>query len=295
MRIGIHTSIAGSLDNAARKAAELGANTFQIFSASPRMWRASPPDAAQIEALKASRKKFDLTPLVVHANYLINLASADEALRRKSVEAFRGELERALAIGADYLVVHPGNYKGQSVEAGLAAVAHSLAAASDGLDARRITVLLENTAGAANQLGSRFAELAAMRDLAARETRLKIGFCIDTCHCLAAGYDVSTAAGLRDTVKEMDKTLGIANVPVIHCNDSKGALGSHLDRHQNIGEGYIGAEGFGRILTHPKLRAKAFILETPIDEEGDDLKNVEALKRAAKLKKLDYAGKAVRP
>ncbi len=160
---------------------------------------------------------------------------------------------------------------------------------------RRITVLLENTAGAGNQLGSRFAELAAMRDLAARETRLKIGFCIDTCHCLAAGYDVSTALGLRRTLKEMDETLGIENVPIIHCNDSKGALGSHLDRHQNIGEGYIGAEGFGRILTHPKLRAKAFILETPIDEEGDDLKNVEALKRAAKTKKRDYAGKAVRP
>ncbi len=134
MRIGIHTSIAGSLENAALKAVELGANTFQIFSASPRMWRASAPDAAQVEALKSARKKFDLTPLVVHANYLINLASADEALRRKSVEAFRGELERALAIGAEYLVVHPGNYKGQSLEAGLSTVALSLAAAADGLE-----------------------------------------------------------------------------------------------------------------------------------------------------------------
>jgi deoxyribonuclease-4 len=140
-------------------------------------------------------------------------------------------------------------------------------------------VLLENTAGAGAALGSRFEELGVMRQFAAELTDLKIGFCIDTCHCLASGYDVSTAAGLKQTVAEMDRTLGIENVRVIHSNDSKTGLGSHVDRHEHIGRGYIGEDGFRRILNHPKLRTKTFILETPVDEEGDELRNLEALKR----------------
>jgi deoxyribonuclease-4 len=279
LRIGIHTSIAGSLEKSATEAARLGANTFQIFSASPRMWRAVSPSPVQVALLTKARQKHDLFPLVIHDSYLINLASSDEDLRRQSVAAFRGEIERALAIGAEYLVAHPGNHKGHSLEAGLAAVVRSLTEAALGLDTKPLTVLLENTAGSANQLGSRFAELAVMRDFAAQATPLKIGFCIDACHCLAAGYNVSTADGLRETVGEIGNLLGIDNVPVIHANDSKGQLGSHLDRHANIGEGYIGEEGFRRILTHPKLRSKAFILETPVDREGDDRKNVDALKR----------------
>jgi deoxyribonuclease-4 len=280
LRIGIHTSIAGSLEKAALKAAELGANAFQIFSASPRMWRAAAPQAGEAAKLKAARKRLGLEPMVVHANYLINLASSDEALRKKSVEAFRGEMERALAIGAEYLVVHPGNYKGWTREEGIAAVARSLAEAAEGMETDRLTVLLENMAGGTNQLGGRFEELREIRQ-AARGTGLKLGYCVDTCHCLAAGYDVAAAKGLEETVSEMERVLGLKNVPVIHTNDSKGALGSHLDRHANIGEGNIGAAGFRRILRHSKLRDKAFILETPIDNEGDDLKNVEALKKAA--------------
>ena len=143
-------------------------------------------------------------------------------------------------------------------------------------------MLLENTAGAGAVLGSRFEELAVMRQFAAELTNLKIGFCIDTCHCLASGYDVSTADGLTHAVSEIDRLLGIENVRVIHANDSKGALGSHLDRHQHIGGGYIGEDGFRRILNHPKLCDKAFILETPVDEEGDELRNLETLKRLSK-------------
>ncbi|MGH7247504.1 MAG: deoxyribonuclease IV [Pseudomonadota bacterium] len=278
MRIGIHTSIARSLEDAALKAAELGANTFQIFSASPRMWRASAPAAAGIERLRAARERHDLTPLVVHDSYLINLAAADETIRRKSIAAFRGELERAAAIGAEYLVAHPGSYKGQSLDEGLQTFARSLAAAAGGLDTGGITLLLESTAGAGAALGGRFQELAALRKLSAHATPLPVAYCLDTCHLLAAGYDVATAAGLRRTVAEAENILGLANVKVIHANDSKGPLGSRIDRHQNIGEGYIGTEGFHRILTHPKLRGKVFILETPVANEGDDLRNVEALK-----------------
>ncbi len=281
MRIGIHTSIAGSLEKAALKAAELGANTFQIFSASPRQWKANPPDRQQVRLLRAAREKHDLTPLVIHDNYLINLGSCSESLRAQSTLAFRGEIERALIIGAEYLVAHPGNCKGYSVEEAIVTVVRSLAEASHELDTRGLTVLLENTAGSGESLGSRFEELALMRKCAAQVTDLRIGFCIDTCHCLASGYDVASAAGLRKTVAELDRVLGIENVKVIHANDSKTPLGSHVDRHENIGQGFIGNDGFRRILQHPKLRTKAFILETPVDEEGDDLRNVQRLKKLA--------------
>ena len=278
LRLGLHTSISKSLENAAIRAAEVGANTFQIFSASPRMWRASPPASSAVKLLERARERYDLRPLVIHDNYLINLASCSEPLRLQSTAAFRGEIERALAIGAEYLVAHPGNCKGYSVEQGIYAVSRSLAEAARDLDTTNLTVLLENTAGSGAALGSRFEELGVMRRFAAELTDLKIGFCIDTCHCLASGYDVSSAAGLKQTVAEMDRVLGIDNVRVIHANDSKAPLGSRVDRHQHIGQGYIGEAGFRRILNHPKLRSKAFILETPVDEPGDDVKNMETLK-----------------
>ncbi len=278
MRIGIHTSIAGALENAALKAVDLGANTFQIFSASPRMWRAGPPDPGQVAHLKALREDHDLTPLVIHDNYLINLAAAEPAHRSRSIAAFRGEIERALAIGAEYLVTHPGSYKGQTLEAGIEAVARGLAEAARDLKSSRLTILLENTAGSGAQIGSRFEELAQLRALAKPRLGFAIGFCLDTAHSLASGYDVSTAQGLRETVRQAEAVLGLDNVPVIHTNDSKAALGSHVDRHQNIGQGYIGLEGFRRILNHPKLRSKAFILETPVDQPGDDRRNMDVLK-----------------
>jgi len=281
LRIGIHTSRAGSLEKAALKAGELGANTFQIFSSSPRMWRASPPDPADIGLLRAARERFDLRPLAIHTNYLVNLAALDPMVRERSVASFRGELERAAAIGAEYLVLHPGSYKGQSVEQGIAAFVLGLAEAAHGFKALQPTVLLENTVGSGCQIGSRFEELRTIRDLAARETDLPVGFCLDTCHLLAAGFDVASAAGLNATVAAADRVLGLDLVRVIHANDSKGELGSHLDRHENIGRGRIGEAGFRRILRHPGFRDKPFILETPVDEEGDDLRNVEALKRLA--------------
>lgn len=281
MRIGCHTSISGSLEKAALKAAEIGANTFQIFSTSPRMWRASVHDSQQVKLLKTAREKHDLHPLTIHANYLINLASCSEELRLKSAQSFRGEIERGLAIGAEYVVLHPGNCKGYSVEQGITAVVRSLAEACAGMDTRRLTILLENTAGSGEALGSRFEELALMRKYAGEFAGLEIGFCIDTCHCHASGYNVATASGLRRTVSQLDGVLGLENVKVIHANDSKTPLNSRVDRHENIGEGHIGEEGFRRILTHPKLRKKPFILETPVDNEGDDLRNIETLKRLA--------------
>jgi len=277
VRIGIHTSTSGSLEKGALRAAEIGANTLQIFSASPRMWKASIRGEAQIHAIKRAREKFDLHPLVIHDNYLINLASCEEWLRVKSIESFRGEIERALAIGAEYLVAHPGNCKGHSVEMGIHTLCVALGDATRDLDTSGLTVLLENTAGSGNALGSRFEELAVMRMHAANYTSLAIGFCIDTCHCLSAGYNIATVDGLRETVGLLESILGLDNIPVVHANDSKTPLGSHVDRHEHIGRGYIGEEGFRRILTHPKLRGKAFIAETPVDVEDDDRRNVQTL------------------
>ncbi|MDP9169838.1 MAG: deoxyribonuclease IV [Acidobacteriota bacterium] len=264
------------------KAHELGADCFQIFSSSPRMWRTSVSDPADIQAMRRVREQFDLRPLVIHVNYLVNLASLDPVIREKSILSFRGELDRASAIGADYLVLHPGNYKDQSVEQGIASFVLGLSEAARGFRAPGLTLLLENTVGGGCQIGSRFEELRMIRELAAAKTDLPIAYCLDTCHLLAAGFDVASAAGLKRTVSAAAETLGLDLVPVIHANDSKGALGSRLDRHQNIGEGNIGEAGFRRILRHAALRDKAFILETPVDEEGDDRRNVDALKRLAK-------------
>lgn len=278
MRLGIHTSIAGTLEGAALKAADLGANTFQIFSASPRMWRARMPDPVQIERLCAARERFDLYPLAIHANYLINLASLDPAIRGRSIQAFRGELERAIAIGAEFLVVHPGSFRGRCVEECMCALATGLGDAARGLYAKKLTVLLENTAGAGNHLGSRFEELHYMRELARGLIGLPIGFCLDTCHLLAAGFPIATAAGLRATLQSADELLGLSHVHLIHANDSRTALGSHVDRHAGIGEGHIGRPAFHRLLTHPKLRTKPFILETPVEHPGDDRRNLDILK-----------------
>ncbi|HLH41406.1 MAG TPA: deoxyribonuclease IV [Bryobacteraceae bacterium] len=277
MRIGIHTSIAGSLERAALKAVELGANTFQIFSSSPRQWKAPPLSQPAIQLFRRARQRHDLRPLAIHGNYLINLAAANEGVRAHSVQAFRGEIERAVAIGAEFLVVHPGNYRGVSIEQGVLHFLQGAGKAAQNLNRGSLKLLIENTAGAGAQLGSRLEELHAIRQFADQFTDLPIGFCLDTCHLLAAGYDIATGRGLEQTVREIDRWLGLENVPVIHANDSKTPLASHVDRHENIGEGYIGVDGFRRILAHPGLRDKAFILETPM-EKGRDLRNLNALK-----------------
>jgi len=279
LRIGIHTSIAGSLEKAALKASELGANTFQIFSSSPRMWRASSPGRDEIRLLRRARERLDLYPLAIHVSYLVNLAAADPIVRARSIACFRGELERATALGAEYLVLHPGSYKGQLLEQGIAAFVLGLRDASEGLRLRDVTVLLENTVGCGAQIGGRFEELRAIRGYAAEVTDAPVGYCLDTCHLLAAGYDIAGERGLEETVAQADRILGLDNVKLFHANDSKTPLGSHVDRHENVGEGHIGRAGFRRILAHPKLREKPFILETPVDQDGDDRRNVDNLKK----------------
>jgi deoxyribonuclease-4 len=299
VRIGIHSNTGGSLERAAINAHQLGANTLQIFSASPRMWRAKPPDKLQVQLLAKERAQHDLTPLVIHCSYLINLAAPASVVRQNSVHAFRGELERALIIGAEYLVVHPGNYKDSTLEQGLLNVAEALALAWRAVDDKfktnmNLAVLLENTAGAGAQLGGDFSELATIQQLASRYLDIPIAFCLDTCHCHVYGFDLASKAGFDALLEAARETLGLENIPVIHSNDAKAPCSSHLDRHANIGAGYIGLEGFRRILNHPDLRDKAFILETPDDKPGGHLQDIATLKELVSPKKSSTPRKSSR-
>jgi deoxyribonuclease-4 len=264
------------------------------------MWRAKRPDPEQIKLLQAQRDQHDLRPLVIHDSYLINLAAPPSEVREKSIEAFQGEIERALLIGAEYLVAHPGNYKGLTAEQGMLNVAEALIRAcrnvDEGLLNNKLTILLENTAGAGAQLGGKLEELATIQALVSPYLDMPVAYCIDTCHCYVAGFDLASEAGLQTLIATADECLGLENVPVFHANDAKMPLGSHLDRHANIGAGYIGLEGFRRLLNHPKLCDKAFILETPVDNPGDDKRDVTALKELVSprkrltLKKLSPSG-----
>ncbi|MGE5324907.1 MAG: deoxyribonuclease IV [Actinomycetota bacterium] len=277
-RIGIHTSTAGGVEMAAERAYRLGANCFQIFSSSPRQWKPYSLAQSQCDQMIMLRDKYRLAPLVIHVSYLVNLASATPDFHRKSVEAFRGELERALALCADYLVLHPGSFRGRSREEGLQLVAHSIAEAAQGLELAKskLMVLIENTAGAEFSLGGSFEQVAHLLEYL--RPVCPVGACIDTCHTHACGYDIVSEAGYEQTMQELNERIGLQHVRVWHCNDAKDPRGSKRDRHEHIGEGTIGLEPFRRLLNDARTAHAAFIAETPIDEPKDDLQNVATLK-----------------
>jgi len=283
-RIGIHTSIAGDLVNALDSARKLGCNALQIFSTSPRMWPRPGSRILDVDAtrFRARREELGLGPLVIHCNYLINLASSERVMRTRAIQAFHEEIVRGMALDADFLVLHPGSALGGPIGPAILRIAESLRQAARGLRMRSLRILIENTSGMGAAIGSRFSEVRAILDAA---SDLPLGCCLDTAHTLEAGYEIRTAEGLERTLSAIESTVGLANVPVVHVNDSKTPLGSRVDRHQHIGRGEIGLKAFGRILTHPRLGpvapaglpGRAFILETPIDRPGDDRRNVRAL------------------
>jgi deoxyribonuclease IV len=278
-RIGIHTSTAGGVQNAAERAHRLGCNTLQIFSSSPRQW--APYELGELQCAEMSRlrEKYDLKPLVIHTNYLVNLASSNELFLQKSLEAFRAEVERALGLCAEHLVVHPGSFRGADRETGLLRTAAGIAAATQGFDLVQggLTILIENTAGSEFSLGGSFEQVAEILD------RLRgiipVGACIDTCHTHVAGYDIVSEEGVYQTLQHLDATIGLNNVKVWHCNDAKAARGSKLDRHEHVGKGMIGKLAFRILLNDLRLAHAAFIAETPIDRPGDDRRNVATLKK----------------
>ncbi|MGA7685495.1 MAG: deoxyribonuclease IV [Terriglobales bacterium] len=279
-RIGIHTSIAGGVENAAERAYRLGCNALQIFSTSPRQWLAYTLGRGQCAAMNELRQKYDLKPLVIHSNYLINLAGVNEEFRRKSIAAFRGELQRGAALCADYLVLHPGSFRGLGREEGLALAASAIEEAARGVELGGLTVLIENTAGAEFSLGGTFDQVAEL--IERLRGHVSVGACIDTCHTHVAGYDIVSEDGRGLTLRHLDKTVGFKNVRVWHCNDAKADRGSRLDRHEHIGRGKLGPNVFRALLNDRRLKHAAFIAETPIDEPGDDWRNVQALKALVK-------------
>lgn len=281
-RIGIHLSTSGGVFKAAERAHEIGANTFQIFSGSPRMWKAAKLDPAHCEQMRVLREKYDCKPLVIHVSYLVNLCSQSSEVREKSIAAFRGEAERALVLGAEYLVLHPGSWRGLTREEGLSLAAESIARATDGitLDDCDFKILIENTAGAEFSLGGSFEQVAEL--IHRLKAVVPVGACLDTCHCHVAGYDIVSEGGYEETVHLLANTIGLKTVHVWHMNDAKAVRGSKLDRHENIGQGTIGLEPFRRLLNDKRFAHCAFIAETPVDEPDDDAKNVRVM--------LDLAG-----
>ncbi len=277
-RIGVHLSTAGGVFRAAERAHEIGANTFQIFSSSPRMWRPAKISDDHCARMTELRTRFDVRPLVIHASYLINVAAQSDTVWKNSIAALRGEVERALALGAEYLVLHPGSWRGMTREVGLLRAAEAIERALDSLPWQEcdFRLLIENTAGAEFSLGSNFDQVAELVEHLRRVA--PVGACLDTCHCHVAGYDIVTSSGYDETIGQIEQLIGLETVRVWHMNDAKAARGSKLDRHEHVGEGTIGVAAFRRILNDARFRHCAFVAETPVDEPGDDARNVNVLK-----------------
>ncbi|WP_243312188.1 deoxyribonuclease IV [Fundidesulfovibrio agrisoli] len=272
-RIGAHESIAGGLHTAFERIASVGGTALQIFTRNQRQWDAAPVSDEEAALFAQAWERWGSYPVASHASYLINVASPDDALRKRSVAALAAELERCRRLGVSWVVLHPGARGGSPVEEAMARAAASLDQAFEGGGEDGPLILLENTAGQGSALGGDLAELAAIAGLSRHPSR--IGFCFDTCHGFAAGYDVRSAEGLDAALSHLDT----ARLLLLHVNDSKGGLGSHLDRHEHIGQGAIGPEGFSAIVNHPRLAGLPMILETHKEKDlSEDVRNLAALR-----------------
>lgn len=286
MRLGAHVSISGSLDLAVDRAVALGCECLQIFYGSPRQWRIiTYPDDVTARFVE-KRSRAHLEPLVAHAAYLVNLAAAPRAYRRRSVESLLATLrgvERLEGMGA---VTHLGSRMGAPRAAALRRVARSVSEALAATD--RAMVILENSAGGGGSLGMSCEDLGAVLDCLHGDPR--VGVCLDTAHLFAAGWDLRTPAGVDAMVGDVERSVGWARVRLLHLNDSAAPLGSRVDRHQNVGEGWIGLDGFRAIVSHPRIRSLPGIIETPgFDRSGPDRKNL------ARLRRLQDGGRRAAP
>jgi deoxyribonuclease-4 len=274
-RIGFHAPIKGGLHEALIVASDTGCDTVQIFSRNPRGWMAKPLTTDDISLFLKTRRATKISPVVIHCNYLVNLAAADQLMLEKSRVSFREELERAILLRADYLVVHPGSARGALEAEGIHTCSESIKIACRHLPLGKLRILLENTAGQGECIGHRFEHLGSIMD---RCPQIPLGVCFDTAHAFTAGYDIREQDGLEALIDKLKSTVGTRNVCAIHFNDSRAAYNSRVDRHWHIGEGHIGSEALRRVAQHPKLAHAAFILETPYDDPRADLKNLQMLR-----------------
>ncbi len=275
IRLGVHVSISGGIDKAVSRARDLGCSAMQIFSRNPRGWKASPLSSRAVAAFREAVGSREIDPIVVHTPYLLNLASADQSLHRRSILALSLDIKRAGQLGARYVVTHLGSAKEKGRAFGLRRVVEALRAVRD--QNSPVSVLLENSAGAGNSIGVFFEELQEIIERLGKDGR--VGICFDSCHGFAAGYDFRSTEKTGALVREMDQTIGLTRLALLHLNDCAGSLGAHLDRHQHIGRGKIGLAGFRALLSHPALRMVPMILETPKKTPQDDLRNLSRVRR----------------
>ena len=266
LRLGAHESIAGGLHKAFDRARSVGCETVQIFVKSNRSWAVKPLAEEDVARFKAKAEETGIGPVVGHTSYLLNLGTHDEALWVKSRDMLIVELERCEALEVPWLVLHPGSHVGAGEEAGLAQVAQALGEVHAATPGFRTRILLETTAGQGTSLGYRFEHLAWLMEHTPEGERL--GVCLDTCHVFAAGYELRTTAGYAATMEAFDRVIGLKRLHAIHLNDCKGNLGSRKDRHEHIGKGNIGLEGFRHVVNDSRLAGLLALLETP---KGDDL------------------------
>jgi len=275
MKVGLHVSISGALDLAVDRAVSSMCDTFQIFTRSPRQW-----DFVELNSgAEVFRKKVassGLWPVVVHMPYLPNLASPRREVFRASVKSLVAEVKRCELLGVPYLVTHLGSHLGSGVEAGCDRITQAISEAFD-RSTRSVSILLENTAGSKNSMGSTFEEISMILERLDKT----VNVCFDTCHAFASGYDLRDEIAIGETLEKFENLIGLSRLKLLHINDSKGSLGSRLDRHEHIGLGKIGRRGFRSFLTNPKLRHIPMILETPIDERRSDSSNIAVVRKVA--------------
>jgi deoxyribonuclease-4 len=277
MRLGAHESISGGLHRAFDRARSATCDAVQIFVKSNRSWAVKPLTEGEIAQFKARAKETGIQPVVAHTSYLLNLGTPDEALWTRSRDMLITELERCEALGVGWLVLHPGSHVGSEEGVGLARVAQGLGEVHAATPGFRAQILLETTAGQGDSLGHTFEQLARIIELAPQRERL--GVCLDTCHVFAAGYELRTAEGYAATMEAFERAIGLERLKALHLNDSMGELGERKDRHEHIGKGHIGLEGFRNVLNDPRLVELPGLLETPKGEElEEDRENLRVLR-----------------
>ncbi len=278
VRVGVHVSIAGSIDKAVDRAQERGCDTFQIFSRNPRGWKIKPLADDEVRRFVEKREKTGIYPPVDHMPYLPNLATPTDEVYDKSVAALIEELQRCALLQIPYLVTHLGSHKGSGEERGLQQIGSAINTAFREVE-NSVMLLLENTADTKNSMGGTFEHIRRIIDQI--EQKARIGICFDTCHAFVAGYELRTEASLEKTLQHFDDVLGLDLLKLIHLNDAKAGLGSKLDRHEHIGLGYIGEDGFRVILHDERIAKLPMILETPVDDRRGDVENLQKARELA--------------
>jgi deoxyribonuclease-4 len=278
-RIGVHVSIVGSIDMAVERASERNCDTFQLFTRNPRQWKFKRLTEENASAFISKLENTTMKPVIAHMPYLPNIASSKPVIHRKSLNALEVELERCARLKIPYLVAHLGSHTGTSYKNGLRNALNTIDTALSKVD-NKVMLLLENSAGTRNSMGSTFEEMQTMIEGIARYDD-RIGICFDTCHGFAAGYDLRNENAVRATFSLLEKMIGLKRLKIIHANDSKGQLNSRTDRHEHIGLGRIGEDGFKAILHHKDLHDLPFIMETPVNEIRTDYQNIRKLRELA--------------